>query len=307
MTRLIFVFPFFFSFLPLLSLLLSLAIIIAIIIAIIGTVLYTRTAWGVLYVSYGSHNIFIHHITSHHITSHHITLHHITSHHITSHHITPKKKGFSSSVVAVTVLPKASLVANTWMKWYDFMKKVHTLIYIRNLINGKQEQEQKQQQHQQQQQLVININDESVIDNDSKTTTSVNNHTLTNKQQQSSREEITMSSTITLDNGNNETNTSATATTATTTTTTTTKEFMYNDFNVLKYARSLGYIHEEIDIVAEFIDGMGVEEFNVFAINYARKAGGLSLTWKKKNFNRYDIERLKEERKKNCDRIEDIL
>ena len=175
------------------------------------------------------------------------------------------------------------------MKWYDFMKKVHTLIYIRNLINDKQQQQQQQKQNHSKENG--NGNESEIDYSTNNTITFFNNNTLTNKQLQS-QEEIKMN-TITLDNGgHNETN-STSATTATATATAT-KEFMYNDFNVLKYAKSLGYIHEEVDIIAEFIDGMGVEEFNIFAINYARKAGGLSLTRKKKKYDRYDIEELEE-------------
>jgi hypothetical protein len=205
-------------------------------------------------------------------------------------------------VVAVTVLPKSSLVSNTWLKWWDFMKKVHTLIYIRNLINDKQQQKQQQQQKQEEEKGKEKENEEKeghtkqlkldvikLSDGESVEDSNTIVKTLTKQQ---SREEVSTS--IALNNGN-ETNTSytATATATATVTVTTTKEFMYNDFNVLEYAKSLGYINEEVDIVAEFIDGMGVEEFSVFAVNYARKAGGLGLTWKKKTFDKYDLKRLK--------------
>ena len=211
-------------------------------------------------------------------------------------------------MVAVTVLPTASLVANIWMKWYDFMKKVHTLMYIRHCINDKQQQrkqkEIKNKNEKVEQETVISpslsappsqileycVGDENItISNKSDANALVN--TLTEQQ---SREETTIS-TIASDNGS-KTSTSATTATATATAT---KEFMYHDFDVIKYAKkSLGYIHEEVDIVAEFIDGMGAEEFNVFAVNYARKAGGLSLTRIKKSIDRYDLKLLQEKEKK---------
>ena len=69
-------------------------------------------------------------------------------------------------------------------------------------------------------------------------------------------------------------------------------KFRYEDFDVMEYAKSLGF-REEVDNMHDFILGMGIEEFSVFAYQSALLAGGPGLN--KKVFNFYSIEKLKEE------------
>ena len=69
-------------------------------------------------------------------------------------------------------------------------------------------------------------------------------------------------------------------------------KFRYEDFDVMEYAKSLGF-REEVDNIHDFILGMGIEEFSVFAYQSALLAGGPGLN--KKVFNFYSIEKLKEE------------
>jgi hypothetical protein len=46
----------------------------------------------------------------------------------------PKAPGFSSSVVAITILPDPAIVAQAWKKWYYCGKKLRQLRYIRQRI-----------------------------------------------------------------------------------------------------------------------------------------------------------------------------
>lgn len=47
----------------------------------------------------------------------------------------PTPPGFSSSVVAITILPEPAIVAQAWKKWYYCGKKLRQLRYIRRRIN----------------------------------------------------------------------------------------------------------------------------------------------------------------------------
>ena len=49
--------------------------------------------------------------------------------------------------------------------------------------------------------------------------------------------------------------------------------FTYDDFDVLEYAKHLGFC-EEVENMHSFINGMGIEEFSVFAYQSALLAGG---------------------------------
>ena len=52
-------------------------------------------------------------------------------------HCVPNQPGFSSSVVAVTILPGAKELAKSWRKWYAAAGALRRLRYIRNVINEK--------------------------------------------------------------------------------------------------------------------------------------------------------------------------
>lgn len=52
-------------------------------------------------------------------------------------HCVPNQPGFSSSVVAVTILPGAKELAKSWRKWYAAAAALRRLRFIRNVINEK--------------------------------------------------------------------------------------------------------------------------------------------------------------------------
>jgi hypothetical protein len=52
-------------------------------------------------------------------------------------HCVPNQPGFSSSVVAVTILPAAPELAKAWRKWYAAAAALRRLRFIRNVINEK--------------------------------------------------------------------------------------------------------------------------------------------------------------------------
>jgi len=67
--------------------------------------------------------------------------------------------------------------------------------------------------------------------------------------------------------------------------------FKYEDFNVSKYARSLGF-GEEVEAGVCIVDEMGIEEFNVFAYECALLAG--EANFHKKLIDIYNLKTLKE-------------
>jgi len=52
-------------------------------------------------------------------------------------HCVPNQPGFSSSVVAVTILPGAKELAKSWRKWYAAAAALRRLRFIRRVINEK--------------------------------------------------------------------------------------------------------------------------------------------------------------------------
>ena len=52
-------------------------------------------------------------------------------------HCVPNQPGFSSSVVAVTILPGAPALAKAWRKWYAAAGALRRLRFIREVINDK--------------------------------------------------------------------------------------------------------------------------------------------------------------------------
>jgi hypothetical protein len=80
-------------------------------------------------------------------------------------------------------------------------------------------------------------------------------------------------------------------------------KFRYEDFDVMEYAKSLGF-REEVDNMHDFILGMGIEEFSVFAYQSALLAGGPGLNKKVINF--YSIETLKEEEKDVLEELKEV-
>lgn len=56
-------------------------------------------------------------------------------------HCIPNQPGFSSSVAAVTILPHANELANSWRKWYVAAAKLRRLRFIRKQIRAKRQYE----------------------------------------------------------------------------------------------------------------------------------------------------------------------
>lgn len=54
----------------------------------------------------------------------------------------PNQPGFTSSVVAVTIIPDASLVAGAWIKWYQCGKRLRRLRYLKAVLEGRRRLEQ---------------------------------------------------------------------------------------------------------------------------------------------------------------------
>jgi hypothetical protein len=54
----------------------------------------------------------------------------------------PNQPGYSSSVVAVTILPEAKFVKLAWGKWYAAAKRLRKLRYIRSVLKAKLERDQ---------------------------------------------------------------------------------------------------------------------------------------------------------------------
>jgi hypothetical protein len=54
----------------------------------------------------------------------------------------PNQPGFTSSVVAVTIVPDAALVKGAWMKWYACGKKLRRLRYIKHAIQKRKEMQE---------------------------------------------------------------------------------------------------------------------------------------------------------------------
>jgi hypothetical protein len=77
--------------------------------------------------------------------------------------------------------------------------------------------------------------------------------------------------------------------------------FRYEDFDVAEYATSIGF-YEEVHDMVDFVDGMGIEEFNVFAYKCSLIAGSNPGN-DKRMFNVLGIESLEKEEK---DLIEEL-
>ncbi|KAL3911206.1 MAG: hypothetical protein SGARI_001753, partial [Bacillariaceae sp.] len=54
----------------------------------------------------------------------------------------PNQPGFTSSVIAVTIVPDAALVKGAWMKWYACGKKLRRLRYIKHVIAKRKEMQE---------------------------------------------------------------------------------------------------------------------------------------------------------------------
>ena len=71
-------------------------------------------------------------------------------------------------------------------------------------------------------------------------------------------------------------------------------EFRYEFFDIAEYASSIGF-HEEVHEINDLVNGMGIEEFNVFARECADLAGGPGFDLKM--YDMYGMDGLREEEK----------
>lgn len=226
--------------------------------------------------------------------------------------VVPPQPGFSSSVVAVTMIPKAKLVAKAQRKWKVVEMKLQTLRYIRKLITNAKNK--KEGQKQKKSDLLKSFRDEDQI---------IREHTEPTKPIELDEEErvktcessgsdgVTKLYSDDHDGGietlrfeaENEryANANGMASPPVATMSPRASEFKYEDFDVKVYAKSIGFI-EEVDKISDFVDGMGIEEFNVFAYNCALLAGTPGF----KNVRKlYSMETLIEEEKNILEELDE--
>ncbi len=169
--------------------------------------------------------------------------------------VIPSEPGFSSSVIAVTMVPNAKLVATTWLRWTQVEGRLQTLRYIRRLL-AKAEMKTKEP---------------SSNSNYDKGTYTSSSPQYGKKDK--SKIHTRSSGLVYNDVENNTTQSETTEETNDEATSREKKVFKYENFDVKSYARSLGFT-DEVDKISMFVDGMGIEEFNVFAYHCAVLEGG---------------------------------
>ena len=215
--------------------------------------------------------------------------------------IVPPQPGFSSSVAAVTMLPKAELVAKTWNKWSVCERKLQTLRHIRKKLAEARKKEknheeevtfdEQQGRKTEDSELGAKNGVESGDDGGIKVTHSTGLDGVTKLYGNGADGDIETSLNNDTQNNDDE-NDSDVVPLLEATKSSRTEIFRYEDFDVKLYARSMGY-GDEIDRVSEFVDGMGIEEFSVFAYMCSLMAGGPGLN--KKVLEYYSIESLEAE------------
>lgn len=245
--------------------------------------------------------------------------------------IVPPQPGFSSSVAAVTVLPNARLLSKARAKWAICEKKAQKLRYTRKklqaAIQKQREYEQKERERQRnlyrstpeapsvqhdetplatkgelQPTTAMRVNPDGSVESfssgeksiakklplqevESTTPETIEITTKTKEPHSPLRRSASAKSTST-DHTNPLKSDNANGISGNTTT------FRYGDFDVLEYASSIGF-HEEVHDMVDFVNGMDIEEFNVFAYECAYLAGN-SLGFDKRIFRLYGIETLRE-------------
>lgn len=181
--------------------------------------------------------------------------------------IVPADPGFSSSVAAVTVLPNAKLLAKAKAKWNACEKKLQQLRYIRQKLRIAEKKHDGHQQKERERQKELgstSANDnggvqganttEEMGTKSAKPTALQVRPTLAQDASEIRPTEAAFVSSITDGSSNH------------------TSCFRYDDFDVMEYAQSIGF-DEEVNNTAEFVQGMDIEEFNVFAFKCAEIAG----------------------------------
>lgn len=215
--------------------------------------------------------------------------------------IVPPEPGFSSSVAAVTVLPNAKLVSRARSKWEICEKKAQKLRYTRKklrlAIQRQEEYERKERERQeslfrstseaptvqhdetpevpngQPRTIATRINADGSIESFS------SDEKPTERKPPLQEDETKTPELIEITKKGKGTARNATS-------------FRYEDFNVSEYASSMGF-HEEVHDLRDFVNGMDIEEFNVFAYKCALLAGS-NPGFDKRIFRMYGIETLRE-------------
>jgi hypothetical protein len=189
--------------------------------------------------------------------------------------VVPPQPGFSSSVVAVTMIPKAKLVAKAWNKWRLVEKKLITLRYIRKLIEIAKTKKAGRIEAKNRKKSVFLKSFQDEIRNEVELD-----------------EEDGGIETLRFETKNGRyTNATGMTSPPVAMRSSRTDVFKYVDFDVKVYAKSIGFV-EEVDMISDFVDGMDIEEFNVFAYHCALMGG---LPGVKKVRKLYSLEKLVDE------------
>eukprot|EP00536_Pseudo-nitzschia_multiseries_P003826 jgi/Psemu1/237046/estExt_Genewise1.C_600084 len=200
--------------------------------------------------------------------------------------VVPAMPGYDSSVVAATVIPDARLVAKVWNCWTACEKKLQTLRYINSLIA------------QAEQKLSTTAETQKKLRSPLLTTpTSADRQDVTAFENEpvnvTSLEVLEAGGDVEITTKDADTERMANVPSRASSIPPVKREFTYADFDVVKYAKSVGF-SEEVDFMSDFVIGMGIEEFNVFTHSCAILAGGPKLEGT--ILSMYSVEKLKEEK-----------
>jgi len=240
--------------------------------------------------------------------------------------IVPPESGFSSSVAAVTILPNAKLLAKARAKWEICEKRAQKLRYTRKKLQAaiKKQREYEQNERERQRNLcrstpeapsvkqseiplattgqlrpttAMRVNPDGSVESYSSGEKSVVRQAPPQEDEKNTPEIIEiLSKNEGLEESPSRRSVSVKSTstdlTITKDTSRKTSTFRYEDFNVSEYASSIGF-HEEVHDMRDFVNGMDIEELNVFAYECAMLAGS-SLEFDKKIYRLYGIETLRE-------------
>ena len=213
--------------------------------------------------------------------------------------------GFSSSVAAVTVVPNAKLVDRARSRWNACARKLQKLRYIRRIKQrrkAEQEAHEKRELKRKSEGMLVPVREEEAqLDSNNNNVLEIPSRVFnidggggsSDSESVHSSEgiEITPNTTnsvlltdSTIDpSGGNQTTSILRRNPI---------EFRYEFFDIKAYAPSVGF-HEEVHDISDFVHGMGIEEFHVFARECADLAGKPSLD--QKNYDHYSLESLREE------------
>jgi len=177
--------------------------------------------------------------------------------------IIPPEAGFSSSVVAATILPNAKLVAKAKGKWEACEKIIQKLRYVRKRLRIAR-RERGEHVGNARDQWKRGVENSFSISANAKPshrgeTQEFNNTTSKKKPQQQRPTQNSSASLIRNENDSNRPSIQIA------------KSFKYEDFNISEYATSIG-LYEEVRDMDDFVEGMGIEEFHVFAYECAKLA-----------------------------------